>query len=106
MGILPDYPHRNQLAFRIHSEIQPCLHIAMPENHLTCAQWGLHAGGVVERVDVVIYGLAVFGVVTIVDHVEAVTREDVNRVAAELLDPEKLSFMVVGQPEGLPAPTQ
>ncbi|SEL28037.1 zinc protease [Roseivivax marinus] len=40
------------------------------------------------------------------EKVEAVTREDVNRVAAELLDPEKLSFMVVGQPEGLPAPTQ
>ena len=33
--------------------------------------------------------------------VEAVTLEDVNRVARELMDPEKLSFVVVGQPEGL-----
>ncbi|WP_172327086.1 pitrilysin family protein [Mangrovicoccus sp. HB161399] len=33
------------------------------------------------------------------DKVEAVTLEDVNRVAAELLDPDKLSFVVVGQPK-------
>jgi zinc protease len=33
--------------------------------------------------------------------VEAVTLEDVNRVAAELLDPEGLHFVVVGRPEGL-----
>ncbi|HEV8036813.1 pitrilysin family protein [Yoonia sp.] len=33
--------------------------------------------------------------------VEAVTLEDVNRVAAELLQPEGLHFVVVGQPEGL-----
>ncbi|WP_138466360.1 pitrilysin family protein [Poseidonocella sp. HB161398] len=32
--------------------------------------------------------------------VEAVTLEDVRRVAGELLDPAKLSFVVVGQPEG------
>ncbi len=32
------------------------------------------------------------------DKVEAVTLEDVNRVAAELLDPGKLSFVVAGQP--------
>ncbi|MGJ8545693.1 MAG: M16 family metallopeptidase [Sulfitobacter sp.] len=35
------------------------------------------------------------------DKVNAVTLEDVNRVAAELLDPEALHFVVVGQPEGL-----
>jgi len=35
--------------------------------------------------------------------VEAVTLEDVNRVAADLLDPEGLRFVVVGKPEGLPA---
>jgi zinc protease len=35
------------------------------------------------------------------DKVNAVTVEDVNRVAAELLDPDGLQFMVVGQPEGL-----
>lgn len=37
------------------------------------------------------------------DMVNAVTLEDVNRVAAELLDPEGLHFVVVGQPEGLMA---
>ncbi|PYE84683.1 M16 family metallopeptidase [Pseudoroseicyclus aestuarii] len=34
-------------------------------------------------------------------YIEAVTLEDVNRVAAELLDPEALHTVVVGQPEGL-----
>jgi len=33
--------------------------------------------------------------------VEAVTTEDVNRVAKTLLTPEKLMVVVVGQPEGL-----
>ena len=33
--------------------------------------------------------------------VEAVTLEDVNRVAAEYLNPENFTFIVVGQPEGL-----
>ena len=33
--------------------------------------------------------------------IEAVTLDDVNRVAAELLDAEALHFVVVGQPEGL-----
>ncbi|HBT00021.1 MAG TPA: peptidase M16, partial [Citreicella sp.] len=32
--------------------------------------------------------------------VEAVTLEDVKRVAADLLDPEALRVVVVGQPEG------
>lgn len=35
--------------------------------------------------------------------VEAVTLDQVKRVAAELLDPAKLTFVVVGQPEGLDA---
>ncbi len=35
------------------------------------------------------------------DKVNAVTLEDVNRVASELLDPEGLHFTVVGKPEGL-----
>ena len=34
--------------------------------------------------------------------VEAVTQEDIRRVAAQWLKPEALSFVVVGQPEGLP----
>ena len=34
-------------------------------------------------------------------YVEAVTLEDVRRVAARLLSPEDLHFVVVGQPEGL-----
>ena len=33
--------------------------------------------------------------------VEAVTLEQINRVARELLDPDRLTFVVVGQPEGL-----
>ena len=33
--------------------------------------------------------------------IEAVTLEDVNRVAAEYLAPEKFTFIVVGEPEGL-----
>lgn len=33
--------------------------------------------------------------------VNAVTLKDINRVARELLDPETLTFVVVGQPEGL-----
>ncbi len=35
------------------------------------------------------------------DKVNAVTLDDVNRVASELLRPEDLHFVVVGQPEGL-----
>ncbi len=33
--------------------------------------------------------------------IEAVTLDDVNRLARELLDPQALTFVVVGQPEGL-----
>ncbi|MCX7643876.1 MAG: insulinase family protein [Rhodobacteraceae bacterium] len=36
-------------------------------------------------------------------YIEAVTLEDVRRVAARLLDPEALTFVVVGRPEGLEA---
>ncbi len=35
------------------------------------------------------------------DKVNAVTLDDINRVARELLDPENLHFVVVGQPVGL-----
>ena len=35
------------------------------------------------------------------DKVNAVTLEDVNRVARDLLDPETLMFVVVGKPEGV-----
>ena len=35
------------------------------------------------------------------DFIDAVTLDEVNRVAAELLDPENLHFVVVGQPVGL-----
>jgi zinc protease len=33
--------------------------------------------------------------------VEAVTLDDLKRVATRLFDPEKLHFVVVGQPTGL-----
>lgn len=35
------------------------------------------------------------------DYISAVTLADINRVAAQLLDPEGLHFVVVGQPAGL-----
>ena len=34
-------------------------------------------------------------------YIEAVTLEDANRVAAELYDPDRLTFVVVGEPEGV-----
>ena len=37
------------------------------------------------------------------DRINAVTLDEINRVASELLDPDALHFVVVGQPEGLPA---
>lgn len=40
------------------------------------------------------------------DYIAAVTREDINRVAATLLQPEALHFVVVGQPVGLEAAQQ
>ena len=46
-------------------------------------------------------GLPIDYIATRNDRVEAVTVEGVNRVARELLDPENLHFVVVGQPEGL-----
>jgi zinc protease len=35
------------------------------------------------------------------DYVEAVTLEEINRVASELLQPDDLHFVIVGKPEGL-----
>lgn len=35
------------------------------------------------------------------DEIDAVTLEDINRVARQLLDPDRLTFVVVGQPQGL-----
>lgn len=35
------------------------------------------------------------------DYIEAVTLDEVNRVASQLLQPDALHFVVVGQPEGL-----
>ena len=46
-------------------------------------------------------GLPIDYVATRNDRVNAVTLADINRVAADLLDPEALSFIVVGQPEGV-----
>lgn len=46
-------------------------------------------------------GLPIDYIATRNDRVEAVTLEDVERVAAELLNPEGLHFVVVGQPTGL-----
>lgn len=46
-------------------------------------------------------GLPIDYIATRNDKVDAVTLEDVKRVAGELLDPDGLHFVVVGQPEGL-----
>ncbi len=46
-------------------------------------------------------GLPIDYIATRNDKVNAVTLEDVNRVASELLDPEGLHFTVVGKPVGL-----
>ena len=48
-------------------------------------------------------GMPVDYIATRNDQVEAVTAEDVRRVAERLLRPEELHFVVVGQPEGLDA---
>lgn len=44
-------------------------------------------------------GMPIDYIITRNDKVEAVTLADVNRVAGELLNPEALTFVVVGQPE-------
>lgn len=46
-------------------------------------------------------GMPIDYVTTRNSKVEAVTMEDIKRVAAELFDPEALHFVVVGQPAGL-----
>ncbi|SFS90673.1 zinc protease [Sulfitobacter marinus] len=46
-------------------------------------------------------GLPIDYIATRNDKVDAVTLEDVRRVAGELLDPDGLAFVIVGQPEGL-----
>ncbi|SHE36304.1 zinc protease [Ruegeria intermedia] len=46
-------------------------------------------------------GLPIDYIATRNDKVNAVTLDEVNRVAAELLDPDGLHFVVVGKPEGL-----
>ncbi|MEM7632460.1 MAG: pitrilysin family protein [Pseudomonadota bacterium] len=46
-------------------------------------------------------GLPIDYIATRNDKVEAVTLDDVNRVAGELLTPDALHFVVVGKPEGL-----
>ncbi len=46
-------------------------------------------------------GLPIDYIVTRNDKVNAVTLDEINRVAGELLDPDGLHFVVVGQPQGL-----
>lgn len=46
-------------------------------------------------------GLPIDYVQTRNDKVRAITLEEINRVAADLLDPEGLTFVVAGRPEGL-----
>lgn len=46
-------------------------------------------------------GLGTDYIVTRNDQVNAVTLEQINRVAREILDPDQLTFVVTGQPDGL-----
>ncbi len=52
-------------------------------------------------VEMQIEGLPTDYIATRNDQVNAVTLEQINRVARDLLNPDKLSFVVVGKPEGL-----
>ena len=36
-------------------------------------------------------------------YIEAVTMADIQRIAAELLDPDSLTMVIVGQPDGVAA---
>lgn len=78
--------------------------LAVAKTYLT-GEYPLRFDGNGEIADIMV-GMQMIGlppdyVVNRNDYVEAVTLEDVNRVAAELLDPDALHFVVVGQPEGL-----
>jgi len=53
-----------------------------------------------------VQGLPIDYIATRNDKVNAVTLEDVNRLAAELMDPDGLHFTIVGRPEGLESSTQ
>ena len=52
-------------------------------------------------VEMQVEGLPTDYIATRNDQVNAVTLDQINRVARELLDPGKLTFVVAGQPEGL-----
>ncbi len=78
--------------------------LAVAKTYLT-GEYPLRFDGNGEIADIMV-GMQMIGlppdyVVNRNDYVEAVTLEDVNRVASELLDPDALHFVVVGQPEGL-----
>lgn len=52
-------------------------------------------------VNMQVTGLPIDYIATRNDEIEALTLDDVNRVAARIFDPDALHFVVVGQPEGL-----
>lgn len=54
-------------------------------------------------VEMQLEGLPTDYIATRNDRVNAVTLEQINRIARDLLDPETLTFVVAGQPEGLEA---
>ncbi|WP_113912176.1 M16 family metallopeptidase [Pelagivirga dicentrarchi] len=56
-------------------------------------------------VEMQVEGLPTDYIATRNDKVNAVTLEQINRVARELLDPSKLTFVVAGKPEGVGATT-
>ncbi len=78
--------------------------LAVTKTFLT-GEYPLRFDGNAEIADIMV-GMQMIGlppeyVVNRNDYIEAVTLEDVNRVAAEYLRPDDLHFVVVGQPDGL-----
>lgn len=78
--------------------------LAVAKTYLT-GEYPLRFDGNGEIADIMV-GMQMIGlppdyVVNRNDYIEAVTLDEINRVAGELLDPEALHFVVVGQPVGL-----
>jgi zinc protease len=68
------------------------------------ARFGTRAALSSQLAEVAVYGLPNDYLATYVKKVAAVTKEDVRRVARKLLDPSRLTIVVVGDQKTLEAP--
>jgi zinc protease len=89
---------------RMASEGMTAEELATVKTYLT-GEYPLRFDGNGEIADIMV-GMQMIGlppeyVINRNDYIEAVTLDEVNRVASELLQPDNLHFVVVGQPEGL-----